>query len=116
LPCHISDQHTIHLKLLAYPLCQLYLPVVGYVIPGCGGRAHDAKIGRFSKHSGPPLSHHGISDERYYRNTLYRSQVLPLLGCDPPRILEWLELNVTGPGHINPNRTQPHHSQAALHA
>src|SRR4029077_14166689 len=97
------------LTLGPVPRCQLYLPVVGYVIPGRVGRAHDTKIGRFSKYSGPPLSHHRISDERYHRNTLHRSQVLPLLGYDPPRILEWLELNVTGPGHIKPNRPQPHH-------
>src|SRR5678815_4450506 len=112
---HIPDQHTIHLKLRAYPLCLLSLPVVGYLIPGLVGRVHDMKIGRFSKHSSPSLSHHWISSERHHRNTLHRCKLLQILRCSPPRILERLEFNVTGPGHINPNCTQPHHGQAALH-
>jgi hypothetical protein len=103
------------MKLRTYPLCQRYLSVVGYLIQGRVGRAHDTKIGRFSKHSGPPLGHHGISDERHHRDTFHRCQVLPFLRCDQPRVLERLEFNVTGPGHINPNRTHPHHGQAALY-
>jgi hypothetical protein len=103
------------MKLRAYPLCLLYLPVVGYHMPDRVGRAHHMKTGRFSKHNGPPLSHHWISSERHHCDTLHRCQALPLLRCNPPRILERLELNVTGPGQINPYRTQPHHGHAALH-
>src|SRR5437867_1668735 len=57
---------------------------VGYPIAGHAGWAHHSKIGHFSKHSSPPLSHHRISGERHHHDSFYQFKGLLLLRCNYP--------------------------------